>query len=559
MGVIASLDSTSVTADPGGETSCSIRVRNTGKVVDQVLVDVIGDAQPWSTVEPAQLNLLPGTDAVARVVFRPPRSGAVPAGMVPFAVRAMSQEDPDGSTIEEGTVEVNPFFDLKTVLVPGTARGRRQARYQIVVENEGNTPVHAAVSVADPDRRLEFRVKPETLVTQPGTATFVRLQAVPKERFLRGPDRTLPFQVLLHAAEFAPATVNGVMVHRQVMPKWLLPVIGVTAAALAGAVVLWTTMLKPQVHSVATQGAAAVAQQQTSSVAKASKATPKAHHTAQQTSPAAGVTSRSAIATGKNGSASSGTGSTGTGSTGAGSTGAASTGAGSAGAASTGAASTGAASTGTPGTSGTGGSSTASATAAPTTGTPISSSLQSDASPSATYSTVPYAVPANETLDVSDIVFKNPQGDTGELQIRAGSKTLVQLGLATIPSSLDDHFVQPLVFTTAAPLVLAVECQNSRGKACADKISFSGVLTKGTSSPSPGTPTTGTSSPSPGTLTTGTSSASPGTLSAGTSSASPGTLSAGTSSASPGALSAGTSSPSPGTLSAGTSSPSPAP
>ena len=449
MGVIASIDSTSITADPGGETSCSIRVRNTGKVVDQVLLDVLGDAQSWSTVEPAQLNLLPGADVVARVVFRPPRSGAVPAGTVPFAVRAMSQEDPDGSTIEEGTVEVNPFFDLKTVLIPGTARGRRRARYQLVVENEGNTPVHAAVSVADPDRLLEFRVKPDTLVTQPGTATFVRLQAVPKERFLRGADRTLPFQVLLQAAEFAPATVNGVMVHRQVLPKWLLPVIGVTAAALVGAVVLWNTVLKPQVHSLATQGAAVAAQQGTSSAAKASKAT--------------GSPSRSASATGKNASGGASSKSAGTGSSSSGSSSSGSSGSGSSG--------------GTVGTNGTGGSSTTSATTAPAPGTPISSSLQSNASPSATYSTVPYAVPANETLDVSDVVLQNPQGDTGELQVRAGSTTLIQLGLANF-RNIDYHFVKPMVFTTAAPLVLAVECQNPGGKACADKLSFSGTLNK---------------------------------------------------------------------------------
>ena len=456
MGVIASIDSTSITADPGGETSCSIRVRNTGKVVDQVLLDVLGDAQSWSTVEPAQLNLLPGADVVARVVFRPPRSGAVPAGTVPFAVRAMSQEDPDGSTIEEGTVEVNPFFDLKTVLIPGTARGRRRARYQLVVENEGNTPVHAAVSVADPDRLLEFRVKPDTLVTQPGTATFVRLQAVPKERFLRGADRTLPFQVLLQAAEFAPATVNGVMTQRQVLPKWLLPAIGVAVAALIGAVVLWYTMLRPQVHSVATPGAAVAAQQQTSGAAKASKAT--------------GSPSRSASATGKNASGGASSKSAGTGSSSSGSSSSGSSGSGSSG--------------GTVGTNGTGGSSTTSATTAPAPGTPISSSLQSNASPSTTYSTVPYAVPANETLDVSDVVLQNPQGDTGELQVRAGSTTLIQLGLANF-RNIDYHFVKPMVFTTAAPLVLAVECQNPGGKACADKLSFSGTLNAGTSSPSP--------------------------------------------------------------------------
>ena len=97
---------------------------------------------------------------------------------------------------------------------------------------------------------------------------------------------------------------------------------------------------------------------------------------------------------------------------------------------------------------------------------------------------MPYAVPANETLDVSDVVLQNPQGDTGELQVRAGSTTLIQLGLANF-RNIDYHFVKPMVFTTAAPLVLAVQCQNPGGKACADKLSFSGTLNAGTSSPSP--------------------------------------------------------------------------
>ena len=212
---------------------------------------------------------------------------------------------------------------------------------------------------------------------------------------------------------------------------------------------LWNTMLKPKVHSMATQGAAVAAQQATSGAAKASKAT--------------GAASRSASATGKKSSggasSSAGTGSTGTGSGGT-------------------------AATGSPGTSGAGGSPTTSATPASTTGTPISSSLQSNASPATTYSTVPYAVPANETLDVSDVVLQNPQGDTGELQVRAGSTTLIQLGLANF-RNIDYHFAQPIVFTTVAPLVLAVQCQNPGGQACADKLSFSGTLNAGTSSPSP--------------------------------------------------------------------------
>jgi hypothetical protein len=442
MGVIASIDSTSVTAEPGAEASCSVRVRNTGMIVDQVLLDVLGDAKSWSTVEPAQLNLLPGTDALARVVFRPPRSAAVPAGPVPFAVRAMSQEDPGGSTIEEGAVEVSPFSDLSAKLVPGTARGRRRARYRLVVDNGGNSPVHAAVSVADPDDALEFRVKPDTLMAQPGTATFVRLRVAPKTRFLKGPDRTLPFQALVQADECVPEPVNGVMAQEQILPRWLLPAIAVVAAAAAALVALWFAVLKPQVHSMATEAVTAATQQMTSSAAKASQAAQQASQAAQRANTAADAASGTAGAGGKKKAGGTG------GKPGAGASPAPSASA-----------------------SASGGAAAGSAAG------PVSSMLQANPSPSATFAAVPFAVPAKQTLRVTDIVLENPLGDTGLLQIRAGGKTLFTFGLANF-RSIDYHFVQPLVFNTASPLVLAVQCQNAGGKACSDELSFSGTLGK---------------------------------------------------------------------------------
>lgn len=445
MGVIASIDSTSVTAEPGAETSCTVRVRNTGMVVDQVLLDILGDARPWTTVEPAQLNLLPGSEAVAHVMFRPPRSSAVAAGTMPFAVRVMSTEDPAGSTIEEGTVEISQFSDLRAVLAPGSARGRRSARYRLIVENEGNTPAHVAVSVSDPDLLLDFKLKPPTLVAQPGTATYVRLRTSPKRRFLRGPDRPLPFQALLQADECEPATVNGVMVHEQILPTWLMPAIATTAAVVVALVVLWFAVLKPEVHTMATQAVNAAAQQLTSSATKANQAAQAASVAAQQASHAAQQAGGSSA-----GTASHITGDKpGT-------------------------------KPGTPtgsktGTKKTGTKKTAAGTGSATAGhVPVSSMLQANAAPSTKFAVVTFPVAANKTLDVSDIVLENPLGDTGLLQIRQGGTSIFVFGLANF-RSIDYHFVQPLVFTHSAPLELAVECQNAGTTACADGLSFSGT------------------------------------------------------------------------------------
>jgi hypothetical protein len=437
MGVIASIDSTSVTAEPGAETSCTVRVRNTGMVVDQVLLDILGDAKPWTTVEPAQLNMLPGSDALAQIRFRPPRSSAVAAGIVPFAVRAMSSEDPAGSTIEEGDVEVGRFSDLRAVLAPGSARGRRSAKYRLIVANEGNAPSHAAVSVSDPDLLLDFKIKPTTLVAQPGTATYVRLRTMPKKRFMKGQDRPLPFQALLQADDTAPATVNGVMVQEQILPSWLLPAIATAAVVVAALAVLWFTVLKPEVHTMATQAVNQATQQLTSSAKKASDAAQTASVAAQQASKAAQQATGSTTGT---------TSKTNTGGTNSGSK-----------------------------TSTTKKSSTKKSAATATAPAPVSDMLQSNAAPSKTFSTVTFAVPAKKMLSVTDIVLENPLGDTGLLQIRQGGTSIFVFGLANF-RSIDYHFVQPLVFTHSAPLVLAVECQNTGTTACADDLSFSGTM-----------------------------------------------------------------------------------
>lgn len=435
MGVIASIESTTVAAEPGTRVASTIRVRNTGMVVDQVLLDVLGDAQPWVSVQPAQLNLLPGSDAEAQLVFAPPRSSAVLAGTVPFAIRAMSQEDPAGSAIEEGCVEVGSFAEITAALMPGRARGRRRAKFQLVIENQGNTPVQSVVSVTDPDLLLEFKVQPRLLVAQPGTATFVRLLVAPKKRFLRGQDRNLPFQATVQADGCGPAAASGTLVQEQVMPRWLLPAIAITIAAAAALTALWFAVLKPQVHSIATQAVAAASRNLASSAAKANQAAQRADQAAQRANSAGGGTG------GGSGSGSGSGAGTGTGG-GSGSTGGAKK----------------------PGTAG-----------AAAKVTPVSTMLQANAKPSATFATASYGIGAKQTLDVTDIVLENPVGDTGLLQIRSGTKVLFTFGLANF-RSIDYHFVQPLVFTKTGPLVLAVRCQNPGGKACADGLSFSGTL-----------------------------------------------------------------------------------
>jgi hypothetical protein len=448
VGVAVSLESPVIDAEPGTETAFSFRVENTGMVVDSILLDVLGNAREWASAEPAQLNLLPGTSERARIVFRPPRSSSPPAGEVPFAIRAMSTEDSGGSVIEEGIVRVSAFTDLAIELVPKTASGRRLARQKLIVENRGNEPDEVTISAEDPDVALSFRIKPEAAAVLPGTATFIKVRSAPRKRFLKGASKSLPFQVAVLPERAAPATADGVMLQQQTMPEWLLPALAITAAAAAVLVALWFTVLKPTVQSAATQAVNQQTTQLTASAKKADKA-------ASQASDAAKQANAAAVAAGGGSQA-------GSGKQGAGSTkGGAKSGSGGSGS----------------GASGNGSSGSASAA-----NSPVSAFLQANAKPpagsaTALFASYPFPIAKGATLNVSDMVLENPMGDTGLLQIRAGTSTLFEFGLANF-RSLDYHFVQALKFTPAAPLTLAVQCANPNGKACTAALSFSGTLTK---------------------------------------------------------------------------------
>src|SRR5207253_201876 len=66
MAATATLASKAVTVTPGGEAVSEVRIRNSGTVVDQFTLEVLGDASSWAIVEPAVIPLFPGAEAVAR-------------------------------------------------------------------------------------------------------------------------------------------------------------------------------------------------------------------------------------------------------------------------------------------------------------------------------------------------------------------------------------------------------------------------------------------------------------------------------------------------------------
>jgi len=104
--------------EPGGDATCTVRVWNTGDVVDAYAVEVLGPAAAWTDVEPATVSLFPGSNGVALLTFRPPRTPDALAGTLPFAVRVQSRDAGMAtSVVEEGSLDVAPFAELAAELL----------------------------------------------------------------------------------------------------------------------------------------------------------------------------------------------------------------------------------------------------------------------------------------------------------------------------------------------------------------------------------------------------------------------------------------------------------
>jgi hypothetical protein len=417
VGASVTLVTPTVAVEPGQSVSIDIKIRNTGSVVDEFSLDVLGDASGWASVEPPTISLFPGADGTAKATFRPPRVASTPAGAVPFGLRARSREDPAGSSVEEGTVTVGSFLQPYAELVPRTSRGSRGGSHDVALDNRGNARLSAEIEAADADRNLRFDVKPPALVVDPGGAAFAKVRVSPAKRFWRGQPKTRPFQLFIRPEGGQAITLDGSLLQESVLPPWFLKALILLVVLAIALVVIWLTLLKPSIESAASQ-------------AVASPLASLANNVNQALGNAGLPTMAPAGSSGAGGSA-----------------------------------------TPTPSPAPTSASGSNPPSAAPTStpgvtiaglGTPVDGRLDATTT----------SITAKGTLFITDFVFSNPNGRSGALVIIRGTSPLLQLRLDNF-RDYDLHFVTPIVVTSGASLNLSLSCTSSP---CDPAVFYSGYV-----------------------------------------------------------------------------------
>lgn len=454
MGVIAALQGAeNLTVEPGRETTCELSLSNTGTIVEQFSIMVLGDAAGWVRAEPPVVSMFPGAQQTVTLHFAPPRDHTTLAGELPFAIKVVPTNEPQESVTEEGAVTVGSFTDVGAELLPRNPTGRVIGRQRLAIDSRGNTPLPVAFSALDASDALRFAFRPPRITAAPGAAHFVRIGIKPRHRFWRGADQLKPYKVTVIAEGERPLVLDGQFKQRALIPKWVVALIGL----LILAVLAWYFILKPAVHDTAVNAnkAALAAQQQQTNSLKSQVST------AQSQASSANNKANAAIAasTGKPTSTTSSTTST---------------------------------TVKKPTTTTTAQPVTVAATPTtipPPVTSPTDGRLEAVAGPGATARAQTVQIASGTTLTVTDLIVQNVSGSAGTARIErlVPGQPVQDLLIENLSNLTDQEFTfnTPLVFTHDQQLQLRVDCAGDQ-TACDVGLLYTGPVTQ----PSSATTTT---------------------------------------------------------------------
>ncbi|NUU22986.1 MAG: hypothetical protein HOV68_15970 [Streptomycetaceae bacterium] len=437
-----------------------MQIRNSGTTVEEYRFEVVGPCAAWTTVEPERVSLYPETAETVTVRLRPPRESGIPAGESPYGIRVVPTNDPDQAVVPEGSVTVLPFTEVTAELLPRSSHAARKGKHRIAVDNRGNTPVTAKMIAQPGSRRLVPEFGKGEFPIPPGRAEFTEVSMRPAKLIWFGPPQTHSFQIAVAtsvgappaapgtkevakpggappaeaptapagaspetppapeaAPPPAPVLLDGTFEQRAMMPSWV-PRAAIALVLIAAVLVgLWFSVLRPTVRSAARDAVPAAVQKIEESKSPSPSPNPS--------DIIGGPSNTGGAPPGPGGGPGGGQSQSSPGSTNQ--------------------------SPGGPG-NGPGGPQNPAASPRPT-----SARLEVSDGAGGSSSSAAYEVPAGQTLELTDLVVQNPQGDAGTLVIANQDKPILSLALENFRDQ-DYHFVTPVVVPANASLTMTVNC-----------------------------------------------------------------------------------------------------
>ena len=266
---VLTIETTRLSVEPGGQVQTTLTVQNPGEIVEGYKLTVIGPgAEGWGQVMPDEVQVYPGQETTAVLVFNPPSDAAAGSGTFPFGIKAASVVDDDTSVVAEGDLDLGRVFGLQAKLSPVASTGRWSGQHLVQFTNWGNAPVRLKLAAADPDEKLAFLLHPDVIDVPIGATTPTALRVKTKKPFLRGQPVRLPFSISAEPDPPEPAAmgpagplpvmadprraqVDGAFNQRPILSKWVILLALLLLAVIALLIVLAVRRTPPPPPSAA--------------------------------------------------------------------------------------------------------------------------------------------------------------------------------------------------------------------------------------------------------------------------------------------------------------------
>ena len=234
-----------VSVEPGAQVSVLATIRNQGRIVDTFDLRVEGLPDPWWTISPATVFLNPlGTtgdyEQQVEVRLHPPRAPESEARSWPLTIVARSRSAMADVVRAPATLTVRPFQSTVMHVGPERRLGRRNASFDVAVENHGNSPMEIAIGGKDAEARCPVGIAPRCLTVPIGRSGAALVSvAVPRPLIFGRPvDHFIDVTHRAIGVDSDPLPQRVTFRQKPWLPWWIPPALAMLAAFIVAVLLL---------------------------------------------------------------------------------------------------------------------------------------------------------------------------------------------------------------------------------------------------------------------------------------------------------------------------------
>ncbi|MCD4753798.1 MAG: protein kinase [Anaerolineaceae bacterium] len=222
-----SLEQNSLTVEPGGNATVKLTLLNQGRTVDHFSLKVLGIPPAWIPNLPPTIQLLPGAREDMQFNITPPRSAKSQAGTYQLMVQAQSRNHPTEKIAGQIQLEVKPFGNFAASFKPEVVNSWQSG--ELIIENRGNAAEQYQVHFHDRAGEIKFEPQSTQLKVQGGSRESVEFNGTSAKFRLIGSKKRHSFNAQIRSQQGEEQRLNGEIITRPLLPKWLLTVLIILA------------------------------------------------------------------------------------------------------------------------------------------------------------------------------------------------------------------------------------------------------------------------------------------------------------------------------------------